>query len=886
MRGGTVAPTDERSGEDLLLKVTPPRVPRHLLSRTRLRSDTDVCRGQGVVVVRAPAGFGKTSLLAQWRLEQVANGRAVAWLSAEPEDGPERLLRALTLSVRQATARPGFGQSLAARDGAPRDTCIAVWLAELAQAAVPVTLSIDQADHLPPASQALVAQIVRHAPPNLQVLLAARGPIGFAVDDLVDYGRCTVMGAGLLRFRLDETLELLRRSFGDSVDNDLGARVQEFTEGWALGLQLVLSLQQEDEGLAALAAAARAPGGELRQHLAGLLLGAVADDDMDFLCRMACLGRMHPGLCRAIDGRDGAAVRLARLGLEAPAVVRSEHGEWSRLHTVARDVLRARFAALPSAERAEVHARAAAWYERQGLLEDAAEHALAAGQPQAAYDLVDRCLYDAVVRQGRHAEALDWLDRLPPAELQRRPRLMLAMAWSLAGSERHAEAAALVGRLVSEAGEADHALRCECALVLSGAAMFADEPDLFCTLHDAWEADPPLRTPELLRLHAHRSAYRALLDGQTALARLRLQRQLQTRDGEDLQQGDPWGRYLMGLSYLWEGQPLLAESLLRPALAVAEAASGRRGRLPSLLAAVLATALWELDRPREAAELLANRLDVLERTAPAEALLLAYRTLVRVALASRTEHRAIELLESMQAVAQVRRMPRLELASLAELVRVHARGHRAQMCHELCQRIDELAAGQAQVRPRWWRLVAGLPEQAHAYAAIATRDWRRAIERLAAADDHARRMRMGSVHIELLGLRAFVLDRCGERSHTLLREAVELAGAFELRRLLADAHPGLGVLVAGLGETPPAMPSLPVFAGGSAPVWSALTNKEREVLQLLSRNLSNKEIGRALQSGETTVKWHVKNLFSKLDVGSRREVVVRARALGMLPAVD
>jgi len=82
------------------------------------------------------------------------------------------------------------------------------------------------------------------------------------------------------------------------------------------------------------------------------------------------------------------------------------------------------------------------------------------------------------------------------------------------------------------------------------------------------------------------------------------------------------------------------------------------------------------------------------------------------------------------------------------------------------------------------------------------------------------------------------------------------------------------------------LPVPPVVAAGAVPVWSALTNKEREVLQLLSRNLSNKEIGRALQSGETTVKWHVKNLFAKLDVGSRREVVVRARALGMLPAID
>ncbi len=238
----------------------------------------------------------------------------------------------------------------------------------------------------------------------------------------------------------------------------------------------------------------------------------------------------------------------------------------------------------------------------------------------------------------------------------------------------------------------------------------------------------------------------------------------------------------------------------------------------------------------------------------------------------------------MQAVAQVRRMPRLELASLAELVRVHARGHRAQMCHELCQRIDELAAGQAQARPRWWRLVAGLPEQArclrgHRDAGLAP-GGRTPHRRGRPRPAHAH----GQVHIELLGLRAFVLDRCGERSHTLLREA-ELAGAFELRRLLADAHPGLRCSSSAWAR--PAGDALPAgVRRRQRSVWSALTNKEREVLQLLSRNLSNKEIGRALQSGETTVKWHVKNLFGKLDVGSRREVVVRARALGMLPAVD
>ena len=82
-------------------------------------------------------------------------------------------------------------------------------------------------------------------------------------------------------------------------------------------------------------------------------------------------------------------------------------------------------------------------------------------------------------------------------------------------------------------------------------------------------------------------------------------------------------------------------------------------------------------------------------------------------------------------------------------------------------------------------------------------------------------------------------------------------------------------------EPPPAERALP-----ATPYGMVLTPKEREVLELLARNLSNKEIGRALQVGETTVKWHVKNLFAKLDAGTRKQVVQRARVLGLIKPAD
>jgi LuxR family maltose regulon positive regulatory protein len=62
-----------------------------------------------------------------------------------------------------------------------------------------------------------------------------------------------------------------------------------------------------------------------------------------------------------------------------------------------------------------------------------------------------------------------------------------------------------------------------------------------------------------------------------------------------------------------------------------------------------------------------------------------------------------------------------------------------------------------------------------------------------------------------------------------------------------------------------------------------LTPKERNVLELACRNLTNKEIALAMGVGQETVKWHMKNLFIKLDATSRRQIVRRAQLMGLLP---
>ncbi len=893
----SVSPGSAGPADDLALKVTPPRVPRHLVGRPRLLASDERYRDRPVILVQAPAGFGKTSLLAQWRLEHLAQGAVVAWLSAQPQDDRPRFVQSLALAVRVGAARPTFGHTLL--DGAvpPGLEGVTIWLAELAQTALDVVLIVDEADRLPTDAREALAYLLRNAPPNLRTIVAARADCDLDVDDLIAYGQCVEVGPAVLRLQLDETLELVRNRFGERFDHDDAARLHDLSEGWPLGLQVALSAIAGGRDPRAELSAPD-PGDEaLRERFVRLLLANLQPADLDFLSRVAVLDHLHPDLCDAMVESGDAADRLARLARDTPIFAAGEGSDWLRMHTLARDALRERFAALPAAQQAALHARAADWLAVHGMIDRAARHALDSGQRDKAYDLAERGLYESFMSRGRQGAVQDWLDRLPPEELDRRPRLLLAAAWTLALSDRHDEAERLVERILAQP-DVDDALRCECALILGGAAVFADDPDRFAELHDPWAEEPPLRDPLLLQVHANRSAFRTLLEGEPALARLRQQQAPADDHGPALAYVSRWGDFIVGLSYLWEGQVLLAAKLLRPALARAEVDLGRRSPFTCMLASLLAAALWECDQADEAAATLANRLDVLERSGLPETVLLGYRTMARIAGAQGAEHRALELLGAMDAVGVARRLPRLRMASLGDQVRLHARRFHAASCRDLCDRIDAQLADPAMPQGRLWRRGATLlREVAQGHAAIAAQDWRAAEPPLAKAEALARELKLGRLHIEMLGLRAFVLDRCGEQAIDRLREAADLARALGLQRVFADAHPALGewvdqvqrdhggLAIARPAPLPASAPSPAAAAtapAARATASMALTPKEREVLELLARSLSNKEIGLAMQVGEETIKWHVKNLFAKLDAGNRKQVVSRARILGLL----
>lgn len=886
----------ERIEPELVLKTSPPRGQKTAHLRERLSLGTPGLADKMAIAVQAPAGFGKTFLLAQWRRELLARGAMVGWLTLDAKDDGIRFAQGLAAAMAVGTGRQSFAHSIERMPAQDRDELegLTDWLAEVAELGGEIVLILDEADALPDATvRHSLAYLLHNAPANLRIVMAARTRLNLQVADLLAHGLYACVTVDELRLRVEETMALLNARFASRIDPDLGARLHEITEGWPLGLQLAIVAIEKSGDLAAAIEELSACSGDIQRYFVDCLVVRLAPAEVEFLTRIALLDMIHPSLGVALTGNQQARELLQRLCATTPIFVESVDSEWVRIHPLAREFLRGRFSGLPAELRQSLHERAAKWLAEHSFFEEAARQFLLAGCSTQAYEMIEHCLYEITLR-GQFSRVLEWVERLPAEEVESRPRLCLAAAWSLAMSERHVEAARLIARIQTDPN-ADEELRCEAAAIASAAAYFADRPDQSLVIIAPWIDAPPAVSIKLQATLANQIARLALFQGQPEKARRIFQRAPHYAWSSGLDALRGFGEWLVGMTYIWEGRMVPAEAALRSSLQRAERDMGRRSPFAVTLASGLATVLLERNEAQEATIVLANRLDVVERLASPEAIVMGFLTAARLAVLHGQNHRGYELLAALFALGEERDIPRFCILSLSEQIRLHALQGRVDTCQTLWQRLDALV-------PESARELSGLlgPELglavglAGAYVALARRDWSGVLAALAVADGIAERLRRGREIVQVKLLRALALKESGEDGQPCLEEGISLAGEYGLQRILADTHPDLAKWAhqLRLGNAQPLADSAahaqaaPVVrqeppAAGVSPS-RLLTPKEREVLRLLARNLSNKQIALALNVGEETVKWHLKNLFGKFQAGTRKHVVDRAYMLGIL----
>lgn len=883
------------SEPEFILKTTPPRLPRTAVERERFSKIWDIVRERTAIAVVAPAGFGKTTLLAQWRRRWLAQGALVAWLTVDRQDDPSRFNRALLHSVRVASGRaPGEegGQPGAAFDPFSIEALTGL-LADIAGLGKQTVLIIDDVERLPETTSLhSLVYLLYNAPPNLHVMMGSRQPLPFQTGELAAKGNMAVFKAADLRLQPEESVAILEKRFGSRLSLDECMRLHEATEGWPIGLQLAVAAIEPESDLSAAIASLSGRHSGIERYFIESLFSRQSERVAGFLTRIAILDRMSAEMCGAIAGEEDAAAFLDQLLLDTPILIVAEHQDWYRLHPLVRDFLLSRFEQLPTAERRELHARACRWFAGREQFPEAASHALAAGDESLAQSYAAKSLW--ILRsQGKVAEAQAWLERIPGDVIAADVNLRLIAAWAMALGERNAEAFRIARDVLDDPG-VDAQTQFVAALVASSATGYSDRLGLVPDLFLRWPEFPAdITEPVRALTYRNSMANLRLHGGQTDAVRQTLVLPEGVTDVGTAQLALAFRTMLLGLSHLWDGSVFQAEAVLRPALVQAERNAGRRSVVACLHAAVLAACLWERDQPAAAQALLADRLDMIERTGFPDTILLAYLTLARVAASQGDERRALQLLHGLDELAERRCLPRLALHGLAEQIRLHARHGRHETVERLLRRLDELEArfDVEAFRPYLpqYRLAAAI---ATTQAAIARQDLDIAERQVGLADEWAQSLNRQRDALTLKVLRAVLAYRRDRGlAQSLLFEAQSLAAIGGNLRLLADACPEAEAMASELRSDAAPMPAIGAVVAKEAEATAArpallrcgpLTPKEAEVLRLLDDGMSNKLIARALEISDETVKWHLKNLFTKLSAGNRKHAVDRARLLGLV----
>jgi len=404
-----------------------------LVPRPRLTGILDGARDARLVLLSAPPGFGKSTLLTEWLSAEPGRLAAAAWVSLEAADTEPRWFWSYLIAALERVA-PGVGgaRDVLASGDASEQAVVDALINALHQDPADMWLVLDDYHVIEtPSLHDGMAHLIDHLPPRTHLLVSTRADPPWPLARLRARGELLEVRAQDLRFTPGEASAYLTESMGLALEARDVDSLEERTEGWIAALQLAaLSLRGRTDASAYIAGFS----GDDR-HVVDYLVDEVLDRQdaatREFLLDTSILDRVTGPLCDAITGhRDGRATleRLDRANLFV--IPLDDQRQWYRYHHLFADVLRTRAHGECPERVREAHRRASVWFESQGSAADAIRHAIAGDDVERAADLIEEAAHE--LRATRQEATLRrWLDSLPEATFDVRPVLAIAHAGAL-----------------------------------------------------------------------------------------------------------------------------------------------------------------------------------------------------------------------------------------------------------------------------------------------------------------------------------------------------------------------------------------------------------------------------------------------------------------------
>ena len=839
-----------------------------------------------LTLVSAPAGFGKTTLLSEWRMIHLGSEYPLAWVSLEEADNdPSRFLSYLVATLQ--TIEAGIGDSVLASLRSPQPPPVESVLAALINdiAAVPEEFALVLDDyHVIEAQpiQGAIAFLLEHMSPQMHLVIASRTDPPLPLARLRARGQMTELRAADLRFTPEEAGAFLT----DVMALDLSTRdveaLERRTEGWIAGLQLAALSMRGREDSSSFIEAFTGSNRYVLDYLVDDVLARQPEPVTSFLLKTSILDRLSGELCDAVAESHGGQEMLETLDKENLFVVLlDEEGHWYRYHHLFAEVLghllrRSQPNLVP-----ELHRRASRWYEQNGLLDEAIKHALAAQDFEGAAHLVEGDAEEILAR-GEVSLLVGWVEALPEELMRSRLGLCIPYAWALfltgrledaeeraRDAERaantgalSAEVTALRANLVRARGDVPGSIElAREARKLLPEDDFALRGAISFNLGGAYWVTGDLEAAKEAFAEASTASRRA---GNTyvALLSMRARAEIEKMCG-----------HLGRAADLYHEALQIAEASPSPAAGLAHVGMGEL--------------LYEWNDLDGAVHHFTQGIDLGNRSGSFDILFPGRAALALVRQAMGDTQGALEVIQEGERAIRTINLPPYMLdqqAAFGARVRL-AQGDLATAARLLEERAigaDDAVNIQNELEHLVLARVLLARDEVHAALDL--------LERLRSAAETTGRM--GS-KIEVLVLQALTYKARDDESRALvtLGRALELAepGGY-VRTFLDEGAPMADLLRSALTKAiSPGYASRLLGAFGSSAerlpagaLSEPLSERELEVLRLIASGMSNAEISRALFVSLATVKKHINNIYRKLDTHSRTSALARARELNLL----
>ena len=883
-------------------KLRPPLGHQSVIERSELVASLDDLLNYQASIVIAPAGYGKTTLLTQWRERLTSGGRKAGWLTLDGQDAdPYRFLCYAIFALAEAGVDLGQLEMFAEQGltELPLESVVVRFLASVEDAGKPVVLILDDYHRLEAEPiDRLMEKLIENAPGNFHLIISARHRPSFNVAQLCVSGRGIEIDAEVLRFSNAE----MQQALGNICNDKVLGTIQSTTEGWPVAVQLARLAYVGSGSLDMRAMTGR--GGHIADFFSEQVVRGLSDKLQQFLSRTAILDQFNLELANAVYGGAGASRILSALSDLSALIVRlDEEGEWYRYHHLFAEFLTALLREREADHVEKLHARASVWFENDGDTQQAVRHAVLAGDLPRAAQLIESAGGWELILFGGIGYLRNLLNLIPESQVTLFPRLEIAKSYLLLKMGNVASARAYFDRACAQRelinGNAEWSKWFARDALNIGALLSAYEDDE-TALNSMSAPDPnvlPTGEPDSVTnavlacqrvvLQIYSGQFRAA--GITLGAAMRYMRQANS---------------VLGLNYCYVHAAMNNFHLGRVTQALADAREsssmasdnfGSDSGLKSLSDVALGAMLfWRNELSDEDWE----RFEMaFEHTARYDGWFEIYalgletgvdRALLRVDLKA-----ANRIIDRARRLARERSMERLDRHADTMALTVAVEQGDLLAAGLIAQKVGARhPPGFWKERRFWWR------NHVHAMLALAIHCLDTNPEQakifIKDAADCCRKLGAGFLFLRVLCTHASLLHRLGHRREPLDLLAQAIASARPEGLTGAIARPGAMLALLRHAQSywrrKPGETATRRFVGEAinliqqsaerrpdSPARVSLSPREMEVLWELSMGRSNKQIARSLYMTEHTVKFHLKNVFRKLSVNRRTEAMRVAR---------